>query len=270
MTFSSIPLPFKLYTPTVPEFLIIAHRGASAAAPENTMASFKKAHQLGALMIELDVTLSKDGVPVVIHDEKLNRTTNGKGKVADFTLAELKKLDAGSWFHSEFAGESIPALEEVLRFAKGKAALNIEIKPEAVGLGEKNEVEIKCFELVLNYGMQNHVLFSSFSYQAIENLRMLDADIPTALLYDRKQAAGKLPSEQVSEYQANAFNCNAKFLSAKWMNDLLMHNIPVFVYTVNNEKELQKFIEMGVSGIFTDKPDELLLHLSQGRGMSCI
>src|SRR5690554_5799160 len=181
--------PFKLFQPLpTSSFLVIAHRGASAFYPENTMFAFKAAHEMGAAMIELDITLSKDGIPVIIHDEKLNRTTNGKGKVSDFTLEELKKLDAGSWFHPKFSEEKIPTLEEVLEFAQNRIALNIEIKPEAVSLSPKEGVEEKSLELVKKYGMEKHVLFSSFHYGAVKKFRSLDAHIPTAILYERKQA----------------------------------------------------------------------------------
>ncbi len=108
---------------------ILAHRGASAYAPENTMAAFKKAIEMNADGIELDVHLSKDGYIVIIHDERVDRTTDGKGEVKDFSLDELKKLDAGSWFSDEYKGEKIPTLEELLSLIKNtEIYLNIEIK----------------------------------------------------------------------------------------------------------------------------------------------
>src|SRR3972149_9393656 len=107
--------------------MVIAHRGFSGQAPENTLASFKKARELGSDMIELDVRFSKDGHMVVMHDDTLDRTTNGRGKVADYTLKELKQLDAGSWFAPQFSDERIPNLNEVLELAKGKILVNIEI-----------------------------------------------------------------------------------------------------------------------------------------------
>lgn len=251
----AISFPFKLLTKKDPEFLVIAHRGASAFFPENTMSAFRAAAKMGVLMIELDIALSKDGIPVVIHDEKLNRTTNGKGRVSDFTLSELKKLDAGSWFGFEFKSEKIPTLEEVLSCAQNKVALNIEIKPEAVGSSPKGGIEELSLELVKKFGMEEHVFFSSFNYRAAEHLRKLDDQIPTAILYEKKQAAGRSPSQQVADSGANAFNCNYKFISKNWMQDLDKHKIPVFAYTVNTEKEKKRLKEMGVKGIFSDFPD---------------
>ena len=111
--------------------LVIAHRGFSGAAPENTLAAFKKAMEVDSDMMELDVRFSKDGQVVVMHDDTLDRTTNGRGKVSDYTLKELKQFDAGSWFAPQFAGEQIPTLVEVLEFAKGRIPVNFEIKDES-------------------------------------------------------------------------------------------------------------------------------------------
>lgn len=246
--------PFLLYSQARPGFVNIAHRGFKAKYPENTMAAFRAAHNSGADMLEIDITLSKDGVPVVIHDTRLNRTTNGKGRVSAFTLSELKKLDAGSWFSEKFKGEQIPTLEEVLAFAKDTIALNIEIKPEAVGKHYKGGIEEKTLNLVKAFGMEGYVLFSSFNYYAIQHVNELDANIATALLYEKKYAQGKLPSEQVSACKAGAFNCDYRELTKKWMDDLKSHHIPVFIYTVNDEIKLKKYMDWGVDGVFTDNP----------------
>lgn len=250
-------LPVKLYNDSGDSFVVIGHRGASAYYPENTMVAFRAAYEMGAEMVELDVLLSKDGVPVVIHDETLKRTTNGKGNVHDYTLAELKQLDAGSWFGKKFAGEKIPTLEEVIQFAKGTIALNIEIKTEAVRNDLHGGIEEKSLALVKKYDMQEHVLFSSFDFRAIEHLRELDGEIATALLYEKKQSKRKSPVQLSREYRSMAFNCSRKQLSEKWMDSLRESGIPVFIYTVNKEKEMKRLIDMGVSGIFSDKPDVL-------------
>ncbi|MEX2363084.1 MAG: glycerophosphodiester phosphodiesterase, partial [Balneolaceae bacterium] len=260
MTAQPIPehsLPVKLYSDNGDNFIVIAHRGASAYYPENTMAAFKAAYEMQAEMIELDITLSSDGQVVVIHDEKLDRTTSGKGKVSDFTLQELKKLDAGSWFSDSFSEEKIPTLEEVLHFAKGKISLNIEIKSEAVSNSLHGGIEEKSLKLVKKYGMEEYVLFSSFNYHALSHIRELDVEIAIAPLYERKQSKGKLPSQLINQYKANAFNCNFKKLSKRWIGDASKHKIPIFVYTVNKERHLKKMIQSGVRGIFTDKPDVL-------------
>ena len=119
---------------------VIAHRGFSGAAPENTIASVRAAINVGADMAEIDVTLTSDGYIVVIHDETLDRTTDGSGEVFQFTLAELQELDAGSWFDRSFAGEPIPTLDQVLDEVEGRILLNVEIKSEAVDRGIVDKV----------------------------------------------------------------------------------------------------------------------------------
>lgn len=253
---SDLNLP-KLYNDNDDGFVVIAHRGASAYYPENTMAAFRGAVEMNAEMIELDIMLSKDGVPVAFHDAKLNVHSNGKGKLADYTLEELKKLDAGSWFDKKFAGEEIPTLEEVLAYAAGKVALNIEIKTEAVTNDLYGGVEEKSIELVKKYGMEEHVMFSSFDFRAVSHLKELAPAISTALLYEKRQSGKKRPSDLVKQYRADAFNCSYRQLNKKRMNDLSVHKIPVFVYTVDQEARMRKLLDMGVSGIFTNKPDVL-------------
>ncbi len=246
-----------LYNDDGDNFIIIAHRGASAYFPENTMIAFKKAIELGAEMIELDVALSKDGVPVVFHDARLNKHTNGRGYLSNYTLNELKQLDAGSWFDPQFSNQKIPTLEEVLKFASGTIAINIEIKREAVSDSIFGGIEQKVIQLVNEFDMQNHVLFSSFDYRALLHLKQLAPDIPVALLYNRRQSNRLLPNQLVKKYGVDAFNCSYRQLSRKWIANLNKYRIPSFIYTVNSKKRMQKLIEGGVNGIFTDKPDVL-------------
>lgn len=247
----------KLYNRTSENVVVIAHRGASAYYPENTIPAFKGALAMNADIIELDVMMSKDGVPVVFHDVTLYSHTDGRGLVKDYTLAELKELDAGSWFREEFAGEQIPTLEETLDFAAGEVALNIEIKTEAVTDKIEGGVVQKCLQLVQKYGMEDHVMFSSFDYLALEQLRRLDNNVYVALLYDQRQLGRKLPSELINSFSANAFNCYFRELSERWLDDIKTHNIPLFVYTVDDSKKMRSLIKSGVTGIFTNKPDLL-------------
>lgn len=247
----------NLYNDDGDEFVIIAHRGASAYYPENTMAAFREAVDMKAEMIELDVLMSKDGVPIVFHDARLNDHTNGKGKVGAFTLKELKKLDAGSWKDPKFAGESIPTLEEVLQFASGTIALNIEIKTEAVTDELRGGVEEKSLALVKKYDMEDHVLFSSFDYRAIKHLKELNPAIPVAILNERRQSRKRLPSELLRDYNADAFNCSARELNKNRLADIREHGIPVFVYTINKRIQMRRLLDLGVTGVFSDKPDVL-------------
>jgi glycerophosphoryl diester phosphodiesterase len=247
----------SLYNDDGDGFTIIAHRGASAYFPENTMSAFKGALDMGAEMIELDVLLSKDGVPVVFHDAHLEDHTNGSGLVSEHTVAELKELDAGSWYAKQFSGERIPTLEEVLKFAAGKIALNIEIKTEAVTDKLEGGVEEKSLALVQQYGMTEHVLFSSFDYRAVSHLKKLAPRIPTAVLYNNRWPNHKLPHELINEYRADAFNCSYRQLTKKRLASLRTHNIPSYIYTVDSKSRMRKLIAAGVNGIFTNKPDLL-------------
>lgn len=247
----------QLYQDNGDGFVVIAHRGASAYYPENTMAAFKGAVEMNSEMIELDVMLSKDGIPVVFHDAILDDHTDGTGKLEDYTLSELRELDAGSWFDPSFAGEKIPTLKEVLAFASGKIALNIEIKTEAVSDNPGGGVEEKSLELVRKYGMEDHVLFSSFDYRSIAHIKALDPDMPAAILYEKSQSAKRLPSELLSRYGADAFNCSYRELNTKRYRDIRKNNIPVFIYTVDKPSQMRKLLKMNVTGIFTNKPDVL-------------
>lgn len=247
----------QFYSRAVQNFAVIAHRGASYYAPENTLSAFKLAHQMKADMIELDVLLSKDSVPVVLHDSFLERTTSGKGLVKNHTLEELKQLDAGSWFAEKFCGEKIPTLEEVLTWAKEKISLNIEIKTEAVSDRYKNGIEFYSIELVRKYGMQDHVVFSSFDYRSISHLKKNAPELATSLLYEKRKPFRKKPLDLIHKYQADGFNANWRRLNAREIDQIKQEGFDVWVYTVNEEKMMKKLIQRGVTGIFSDRPDVL-------------
>lgn len=238
-------------------FLVIAHRGASNEAPENTFAAFEKAVGMKADMIELDVQLSADGIPVVFHDEWLEDHTDGSGRIMDLNLESIKKLDAGSWFSSEFSGERIPSLEEVLIWAKQRILLNIEIKSESVRREPAGGVEEKVIRLVVKHEMQKQVLISSFSYKALDRINRADHGIVTSVLYNRTFSRKKSPADLVRELGAAGFHCGRKQIRDRWAQQLLAENIPFLVYTVNDEREMNELIRKGASGIFSDKPDLL-------------
>ena len=236
-------------------FTIIAHRGASAYYPENTLASFEGAIALGADMVELDVQLTSDGEVVVFHDEKISRCTNGRGRIADYTLVALKKFDAGIWFAKPFRGAEIPTLREVLDFCKNKIAVNIEIKTEAVTDAISGGIEEKCLQIVDRIGMRGHIVFSSFDPRAIQHLKRIDRRTPAAVLYEKKYYGSQLPSEIIASLGADAFNCSRRELSKKWLANLKQQGIPVNVYTVNDEEDMKRLLVLGVDGIFTNCPD---------------
>ncbi len=237
--------------------MVIAHRGASAYFPENTLAAFEGAIQMGADMVELDVQLSADGEVVAHHDKKLNRCTDGKKTVANCSLATLKALDAGSWFDKIFSGEKIPTLSEILDLCRGRVPLNIEIKTEAVTDRLAGGVEEKCLSLVTRHGMTGHVAFSSFDPRALLHLGQLDSSLPLAVLYEKRLYADRQPSWIVEQVGADIFNCSRWQLTAGWLDDLKTHDIAVNVYTVNREGDMRRLIAKGVNGLFTNRPDVL-------------
>lgn len=243
--------------------IVIAHRGASAYYPENTMAAFRGAAELGAEMIELDVLLSSDGIPVVFHDIKLDDHSSGQGLLSSCTLRQLRALDAGSWFDKRFAGVQIPTLEEVLDFAAGKIALNIELKTEAVTDQLSGGVEEKCLQLVKKYGMSKYILFSSFDYRAVVHLKSLDPNVSVALLYNQSTSKNRLPSELIGHYKADAFNVSYRQFNTERRTDLQKRGIPHFIYTVDRPNRMWKLLDAGVTGIFTNKPDLLKAIVNQ-------
>lgn len=240
------------------KFFVIAHRGASAYFPENTMSAFKAAVDMKADMIELDVLLSKDNIPVVFHDERLDYKTNGSGLVLDHTISEMKKLDAGSWFHPKFKNERIATLREILEYSKAKILVNIEIKPEAVTGNEESGVVELVLNLVNELEMEDEVLISSFDYRVLERVKKSRYPVKMAMLYEQKQSNGRAPVKLAKDYNIDAFNLNKKELTENWVKQLNDYKIPFLVYTVNDKNLMESIIESGAKGIFTDKPDVLI------------
>ncbi|MFY0696442.1 MAG: hypothetical protein JXR11_01160 [Balneola sp.] len=238
-------------------FYTIAHRGASGYYPENTMSAFKAAVDMNADMIELDVLLSKDNIPVVFHDERLDKKTNGSGFVLDHTLSDLKKLDAGSWFDTKFKNERIPTLREVLEFSRNRILVNIEIKPEVVTENEESGIVELVLNLVEELGMEEVVMISSFDYRVLERISKRETNIKSALLYEQKQSYGRDPSSLAKDYKIDAFNCSREQLTDNWVSQLKNNKIPFFIYTINDELTMKSLIQVGAKGIFTDKPDVL-------------
>jgi glycerophosphoryl diester phosphodiesterase len=246
---------------TIDEFLapggrtwVIAHRGFSSRAPENTLAAIREAIAIGADMAEIDVTLTADERVVVIHDETLDRTTNGAGKVADHGFDEIRGLDAGSWFAPQFAGEKVPTLEEILDTVKGRILLNVEIKSEAVDRG----ISDKVAAAIRDRGMTDQVIVSSFSPTALEQMHAVAPEIRTAVLYNKDLQRGQDPAEIVQSLGASAFNIRGSRLKAEMLRSCREHGIPVGVYTVDKPRKMKRWVNKGIDGIFTNRPDRLI------------
>src|SRR3989338_2222137 len=229
----------------------IGHRGAAGYEPENTLSSFQKAIELGTDMVELDVRLCKSGELVVIHDDKVDRTTNGRGFVRDKTLAELRQLDAGR-------GQLIPSLDEVLAIVGQKAAVNIELK----GAGTALPVAGVLYKLYRSGWKENRFLVSSFDIDELRQFRNTDSVSRAGLIFD-KPISGIWGSKINVFDMALTLKCysihpSAKLTTAKLVREAHSNGLKVFVWTVNSVSEAQQLAEMGVDGIFSDFPDRLV------------
>lgn len=234
---------------TAERTLNIAHRGASAVAPENTLAAFEKAAELGADGIELDVRLCADGVPVVIHDARVDGTTDGSGRVEEMTLMELKQLDAGRWFEAAFAGQRIPTLAETLAAVGDHLLLNVELKGE--GLVDRGLAQA-VVDLIEQHRLAERVLVSSFKPLPLRRVQKIAPQILTGMLY----SSTALPAfaRLVSARPYAAMHPHAKALGERHMKWLRQHGYRIHVWTVDDLEEMQRFIEWGVDGIMTNVP----------------
>ena len=233
------------------DFIKIAHRGSSGSYPENTRLAFEKAIEAGADMIEMDCRLSKDGHVVVIHDDRLDRTARAKGFVKGKTLRQLKKLDVGAWLKKSFKGERIQTLEEILEIVSGKVEINLEIKSVLRGpLG----IELKVLFIVSHFDYLERTIFSSFDYQSLRRLRELAPDVRIGVLY----GAGikDNPFQAAREMNAYSLHIQREFATAHFLEEARELGLKSFVWTVNEVKEMEKFLSLGVDGIISDFPEK--------------
>ncbi len=238
----------------------IAHRGFSGKYPENTLIAFQKAIEIKADMIELDVTLSKDRIPIIIHDDTLERTTNGKGKIRNTSFKKLRELDAGSWKNIKFKNEKIPTLEEVLLLIKKrKIKLNIEIKTSAYDKKLSNScIEKKTITLIQKYNLINRIVISSFEPKILLRLRKLSSKIKLALLIDPDFAKLKIdPIAFTKQIRGVSLNMHKSQINSSIFDNAKKQKFPIYIYTINSEKEILNAIDANISGIFTNFPDRL-------------
>lgn len=239
------------------DVVFIAHRGASGKghSPENTIAAFREAINIGADCVECDVHCTKDGQVVVMHDSTLNRTTNKKGTIAEMTLEEVKQADAGSWFSSLFTGERVPALGELLELTKGKVINVIEIKP--------NNITKRVIEEVEKANAVNEVVLQSFYPEAVKAAFEINPKIPRALLL-----SGQLPVMRISSiidliYQttqvgASTLNLPYKIITQNLINESHKRGMNVWAWTVDDESDMKSLINMGIDGITSNYPERLI------------
>ena len=234
------------------ETKIIAHRGFSGIAPENTLIAFRKAIELGADFIELDVIESKDGELIVMHDDSIDRTSSNqeKGNVAEMTLEELKDVNVGyaEKFQDQYPEAKIPTLAEVLELAKDKIKVCIEIKTDGI--------ESNILETVEKYAMQKSVIIFSFRYHVLVKIRELNPSIDILYLIDETD---KNTLDYAKLIQAKAIGIgHYKRLEKDFIDFVHSQNIEIWQWTINDEKEMIRLMDLGLDGLITDFPNKAL------------
>jgi glycerophosphoryl diester phosphodiesterase len=236
---------------------VVAHRGASAGAPENTLAAYRAALARGAAAAECDVRLSADGAVIVIHDPTLDRTTDGTGPVAARTLAELRALDAGRWKSPVFAGERIPELGEVLDLVHGRMTLFVDLK-------DGRDLEARVARVV---GARTGVVATAFDPERLVRIRNLLPQVSTMLLVRRRpDDTPESLVEVATAAHAALLGVERDGVDGRLIEAAHGSGLDVFAWTVNDPREARRLAALGVDGIITDRPDAIAAALdNQGR-----
>lgn len=239
---------------------IVAHRGASGDAPETTLAAYRLALAMGADHVEMDIHMLRDGTLVAIHDPDVDRTTNGKGQISELTLAELKTLDAGSWFNQvhpekarpEYVGLKVPTVQEVMDLVKESAmGCYIEIKdPERY----PPNLEAELLTLVYKNGLEKRTRILSFNARSIGKVKALDASIPTALLISGRS---KSPVEDTLRVSANELAIRHGLATAQIVDAAHEKGLSLAVWTVDREQDMKRMMRIGADCLITNYPDRL-------------
>jgi glycerophosphoryl diester phosphodiesterase len=238
---------------------VIAHRGLSARAPENTMAAFQRAAQTpGIDMVELDVRLSRDEEVIILHDRALQRTTTGNGPARSYTLAEIQSFDAGSWFHPSFRSESVPTLKTLLNAVRNRLWVNIEIKSDWFHRESLGFLERRVLDIVTEAGMLDRVFFSSFDHTLIGRLKDLCPAAWTGVIYNLHWNFFSSPSHLQRKTKASVFVCGRHEFRRSFVVDAHRVGMAVYVYTVDAAEEIGALIAMGVDGIISNAADEVV------------
>ena len=231
-----------------------AHRGASHEAPANTLAAFNLAAELGADGIELDVHLSKDGEAVVIHDFRLDATTDGRGQVRDHSLAQLRDLDAGSWFDAAFAGQRIPTLQEVVDVVGHRLLMNIELKTK--GLRAEGLVA-EVVRIVEDNNLSDRVVISSFNPIALRRVRRANPNLSLGLLYSSDQTVILRKAWPRHLVQVEALHPHYSLVTSKYVRWAREKGYRLHVWTADDPVVMQSLIQHRVDIIITNRPDLL-------------
>lgn len=231
---------------------IIGHRGACAYAPENTLESIRTAADLGATWVEFDVKLTRDDVPILLHDDTLERTTNGHGNINDLDYEEVQYLEAGAWFSEGFTGVSIPTLEEAIDvLLEHDLGVNIEIKPSQGRAEDTTKIALDLLSQI--WTDHDKILISSFDITCLEIAKDIANDWARGLLLPKE-----IPAEwahMAEHLDVCSINVNGNTLTQSDCNYLLEAELPLLAYTINDPDRARQLQRWGIDGFFTDVPD---------------
>lgn len=264
---TSQPIPPEFDMKSLREFVlttkqfVVAHRGSSGTAPENTLSALREAIATGAKMMEIDVRLTSDNEVVLLHDHIMGRTTTGSGKMRSMTWDEIRNLDAGSWFDPSFAGERIPHLREALQLLREhECYVNIEIKPPSAEDNAVDRVE-RIVRVVEEEKMLPNTLFGSFHHASLQTLKKAHPEAHTAAIMVPGDT--RLPSEIAREIDCEAFVCSLRECTHKRVNDAVAHGLYVGVYGVDSEEQLARVLKYNVSALVTNFPQRIFAALAR-------
>jgi glycerophosphoryl diester phosphodiesterase len=209
-------------------------------------------------MIELDVRLTKDEEVIVLHDRTLQRTSTGNGPARNYSLEEIRRFDAGSWFHPMFANQRIPTLAEVFQQIGSRLWVDVEIKSDRLHREPPGLLEEKVLNVVHNCGMEDRVMFSSFDHKILSNIKRIRSSAMTGVLFDFLHDFGHSPSKLAERVGAKVFKCATRELNRQMLNDAHKHGIAVYVYTLNSVQGAQRMLRYGVDGILSNNADDIV------------
>lgn len=234
----------------------VAHRGASGYAPENTLAAYDKAVEMNADYFEIDLQMTRDGQLVSIHDNTVDRTSDGVGFISTLSLSELKQLDAGSWFNTAFQNERIPTFDEILtRYRNKPIGILIEIKSPELYPGIEQQIAKKLQAYGLANGNRNKIIIQSFNHQSVQRSKALLPSIKHGVLISDNSSETSLGHMQQFKAYADYYNPSYKLITPQLVQNAHTTGLKVFPYTVRNQQQIEPLINAGVDGIITDYPD---------------
>jgi glycerophosphoryl diester phosphodiesterase len=243
---------------------VIGHRGAAARAPENTLAGFRFAKSLGCAWVEFDVRLAADNALMICHDDRLERTTDGRGAISKLPLMAIREFDAGSWFHQNFAGQRVPTLDETLELCRElDLGANIEIKAERAR-GRETAAAVAAI-LGKRAGALPPVLISSFLEDAVIEAARLAPSVPRAMLWSRVPRDW---TQIATAHGCATINADQRHLSERLAAEIGAAGYPVLAYTVNDAARARQLFDWGVTSVFSDAPDIILAATALESGMA--